>query len=36
LFYEVEAAVRAWYKTTISSSDDTEFNIFSNWLGVSD
>jgi large subunit ribosomal protein L4e len=31
----VKAAGKAWYKTMISDSDYTEFDVFSKWLGVS-
>ncbi|CAN1142890.1 60S ribosomal protein L4-1 [Linum perenne] len=31
----IKAAGKAWYKTMISESDYTEFEIFSKWLGVS-
>ena len=29
-----KAAGEAWYKTMISDSDYTEFEIFGKWLGV--
>ncbi|KAM0873091.1 hypothetical protein ACQ4PT_038286 [Festuca glaucescens] len=32
---KVKAAGKAWYKTMISDSDYTEFDVFSKWLGVS-
>lgn len=30
----IRAAGKSWYKTMISDSDYTEFDVFTKWLGV--